>query len=43
MVAVEGGRGVGLVRQSYEGHTVDVLALRGDEGRGNLRKAQRSW
>ena len=22
---------------SYEGHTVDALALEGDEGRGNLR------
>jgi hypothetical protein len=27
----------------HQGHTVDVLASRGDEGRRNLRKAQRSW
>ena len=30
--------GVGW-RLSYEGHTVDALALRGEEGRSRLRKA----
>jgi hypothetical protein len=29
--------GVGSVRSSYEGHTADALASRGDEGRGYLR------
>ena len=26
-----------------QGHTADDLVSRGDEGRGNLRKAQGSW
>ena len=33
-------RVVGLKR--FEGHLVDALALRGDEGRGTLRKASGS-
>ncbi len=35
------GRGCGheRLRSSVEGHLVDALALRGDEGRGTLRKA----
>jgi len=27
------------IRSSYKGRTVDALATRGDEGRGQLRKA----
>ena len=30
------------VRSSYEGRTVDASAMRGDEGRGQLRKASGS-
>jgi hypothetical protein len=29
--------GFGRLHQAYEGHLVDALALRGDEGRGTLR------
>ena len=29
--------------QAKEGHLVDALALRGDEGRGTLRKTPGSW
>ena len=36
-----GFEGVGW-RLSYEGHTVDALALRGEEGRSRLRKAPAS-
>lgn len=32
-----GGDGIGSMWPSLKGHTVDVLASRGDEGRGNLR------
>ena len=36
-----GFEGVGW-RLSYEGHSVDALALRGEEGRSRLRKAPAS-
>ena len=35
--------GLRSVWSSHQEHAVDVLALRGDEGRRNLRKAQGSW
>jgi hypothetical protein len=31
---------LGVARSAREGHLVDALALRGDEGRGTLRKAR---
>jgi hypothetical protein len=45
----DGGRTLGVIsmralgiRSSYKGRTVDAQAMRGDEGRGQLRKASGS-
>ena len=36
-------RRLGVIWSSDEAHTVDALAVRGEEGRGSLRKASASW
>ncbi len=36
-------RQLGVIWSSEEAHMVDALAVGGDEGRGSLRKAWRSW
>jgi hypothetical protein len=33
----------GDIGSSYKAHTVDALAVEGDERRGSLRKASGSW
>ncbi len=36
-------RRLGVIWSSDQAHTVDALAVRGDEGRGSLRKVPGSW
>ena len=36
-------RRLGVIWSSEQAHTVDALAVRGDEGRGSLRKVSGSW
>ena len=36
-------RRLGVIWSSDQAHTVDALAVRGEEGRGSLRKVPGSW